>query len=147
ASAHKKAGKTAGKRKALNAEIELSGLVKHPGWRETAEEALKTLNKASRATSQTAARKAPRTFSDSLKPIPPHRALVPYLPPPPPPPSYSQHTIAAGTHRSDAPVVRWLDGYEGTIPLGSVTIMSGKSGSGKTALMCSWISDLTRRGK
>jgi len=25
--------------------------------------------------------------------------------------------------------------------------MSGKSGSGKTALMCSWISDLTRRGK
>src|SRR5262249_41551866 len=103
--------------------------------------------KASRATSQTAARKAPRTFSDSLKPIPPHRALVPYLPPPPPPPSYSQHTIAAGTHRSDAPVVRWLDGYEGTIPLGSVTIMTGKSGSGKTALMCSWISDLTRRGK
>src|SRR5262245_59150958 len=128
ASAHKiarKTGKSAGKR---NADIELSGLMKHPDWREAAEEALKTLNKGGRVTSQPAERKAPWTFSDSLKPIPPHRALVPYLPPSPPPPSYSRHTIAAGAHRSDAPVVQWLHGYEGTIPLCSVAVISGKSG-------------------
>ena len=44
-------------------------------------------------------------------------------------------------------MVQWLHGYEGTIPLGSVAVISGKSGHGKTALTCAIIADLTRQGK
>jgi hypothetical protein len=84
----------------------------------------------------------------ALLPIPRRRAIVPYLHLLTflPPPSYSRHTSPARQDQS-VPVVRWLDGYDGMIQLKVVTIFSGKTGTGKTALICNIIADLTRRGK
>jgi hypothetical protein len=63
-----------------------------------------------------------------------------------PPPSYSRYTTAAAQEHV-GPVVSWLDDYEGMVQRQVVTLFSGLAGSGKTALVCRIIAELSQRGR
>jgi AAA domain len=63
-----------------------------------------------------------------------------------PVPSYSRFTTPASAARH-GPVVWWLDGYEGTIVRGGVTVIGGLPKTGKTALACNIVAERSRQGK